>query len=252
MAKIEEKDRKKYTKIAFTDIPSQEVEQNNSLGAIRSEILKDLSLTDRPITPDLNTNSDTESQGHGPIGISVDLQVSLPVLKPSVMATTSSPRPTSPPPPEPLCEISTVDVTSPFDPHISSQNIDIDLINENTETQKEQIDSFSRLFSEEMKDDDIQLPWLDRPAEKRQLEVASVQLIAARHREGFLQRKGDWTGFWRRRYFKLFNHKLTYYRSDTDESAAQVLPISAMSDVVEEVIFQYYHIIIVTARLGKS
>ena len=117
-----------------------------------------------------------------------------------------------------------------------------DLLNANTEkeTPEKEKDSFSRLFSEEMKDDDIHLPWLDRPAEKRLEAASGAQVNAARHREGFLQRKGDWTGFWRRRYFKLFNHKLTYYRSDTDETAAQVISITNIADVVEEVKMPFF------------
>ena len=67
-------------------------------------------------------------------------------------------------------------------------------------------------------DDEPDLPWLDRPV--KELDAANQnapdrsKAMAARHREGFLLRKGDWTGFWRRRYFKLFNRQLTYFRSD--------------------------------------
>ena len=83
------------------------------------------------------------------------------------------------------------------------------------------------------KDDDEGLPWLDRVTEKHR-ESLSGRPVGARHREGFLQRKGDWTGFWRRRYFKLADHQLTYYRSDTDESAALTIPVDAMADVIED------------------
>ena len=79
------------------------------------------------------------------------------------------------------------------------------------------------------------------PLEIRTLILPFNVQISARHREGFLQRKGDWTGFWRRRYFKLFNHTLTYYRSDTDETVAQIIKISDISDVVEEVSLKKYH-----------
>ena len=101
----------------------------------------------------------------------------------------------------------------------------------------------SRLFTEEMKDDDEpDLPWLDRPvkefdsANHNAFESGQSKTMAARHREGFLLRKGDWTGFWRRRYFKLFNRQLTYFRSDTDETAAQTWNVETISDVVEEVV----------------
>ena len=62
--------------------------------------------------------------------------------------------------------------------------------------------SFAAMFSKEMTDDDEGLPWLDRVTEKHR-ESLSGRPVGARHREGFLQRKGDWTGFWRRRYFKV-------------------------------------------------
>ena len=94
-----------------------------------------------------------------------------------------------------------------------------------------------------MKDDDEpDLPWLDRPvkefdsANHNASESGQSKTMAARHREGFLLRKGDWTGFWRRRYFKLFNRQLTYFRSDTDETAAQTWNVETISDVVEEVV----------------
>ncbi|CAG5098492.1 Oidioi.mRNA.OKI2018_I69.XSR.g15718.t1.cds [Oikopleura dioica] len=93
--------------------------------------------------------------------------------------------------------------------------------------------AFAAMFSKEMTDDDEGLPWLDRVTEKHR-ESLSGRPVGARHREGFLQRKGDWTGFWRRRYFKLADHQLTYYRSDTDESAALTIPVDAMLDVIED------------------
>ena len=71
--------RKKYTKIAFTDLPSQESGEHvesgrysgvgpdgdgdQSLSQIRNQILKSLAVTDRPLSPDISANSDTESQG---------------------------------------------------------------------------------------------------------------------------------------------------------------------------------------------
>ena len=38
------------------------------------------------------------------------------------------------------------------------------------------LDSFSRLFSKEIKDDDIQLPWLERPSEKLPLGGSKVNI----------------------------------------------------------------------------
>merc|ERR1719223_1115570 len=93
--------------------------------------------------------------------------------------------------------------------------------------------TFAAMFSKEMTDDDEGLPWLDRVTEKHR-ESLSGRPVGARHREGFLQRKGDWTGFWRRRYFMLADHQLTYYRSDTDESAALTIPVDGMTDVIED------------------
>lgn len=107
-------------------------------------------------------------------------------------------------------------------------------VEEVEESQKDpKLDTFARLFTQEMKDDDEGLPWLDRQTEKHRDSLCG-RPIAARHREGFLQRKGDWTGFWRRRYFKLADHMLTYYRSDVDETPALSIAISNMSDVIED------------------
>mgnify|MGYP000505255891 CR=1 FL=1 len=88
-----DKDRKNFAKIAFTDIPSQDAEQSEnsgkeptSLGKIRKEILRDLAGPELSISPNLSTNSDTESQGQEP-------ETSLPI-KPEIVVT-SSPRPLS-------------------------------------------------------------------------------------------------------------------------------------------------------------
>ena len=83
-------------------------------------------------------------------------------------------------------------------------------------------------------DEELLLPWLESKKEPRKPEKKSS---FTRHREGFLQRKGDWTGFWRKRYFRLSKGSLSYYRSDTDEKPSSTILISEISDIIEEVIF---------------
>ena len=91
----------------------------------------------------------------------------------------------------------------------------------------------SKLINKEMVDDEeLLLPWLESKKEPRKPEKKSS---FSRHREGFLQRKGDWTGFWRKRYFRLSKGSLSYYRSDTDEKPSSTILISEISDIIEEV-----------------
>ena len=84
-------------------------------------------------------------------------------------------------------------------------------------------------------DEELLLPWLESKKEPRKPEKKSS---FSRHREGFLQRKGDWTGFWRKRYFRLSKGSLSYYRSDTDEKPSSTILISEISDIIEEVKFE--------------
>ena len=57
-------------------------------------------------------------------------------------------------------------------------------------------------------DEDVLLPWLEPKKEPVKPEKRTA---FSRHREGFLQRKGDWTGFWRKRYFRLSKGVLVSY-----------------------------------------
>ena len=232
----QEPDRKKYTKIAFTDsLPLEDgddLTEHMTTAEVHGD--SDAEEADRPITPQIEANSDTESQGQGYSGIGI----------PDIPeAITSSPKRNSANLAVPDFEVSVVQPEvqpSSKSATLETENADTcldsaDSVNKNLqEPMTETVDSFSRLFTQEMKDDEIQLPWLDKPGTEKVEKADLTAKRSARHREGFLQRKGDWTGFWRRRYFKLYDHKLTYYRSDTDESAAQVYHISQISDVVEE------------------
>jgi hypothetical protein len=56
----------------------------------------------------------------------------------------------------------------------------------------------------------------------------------SRHREGFLLKKGDWIGVWRRRYFRLSKGTLAYYRNDTDDRPAAIIKMNEIEDIIEE------------------
>ena len=83
-------------------------------------------------------------------------------------------------------------------------------------------------------DEEALLPWLE-PAKEPPKPEKRPSFIS-RHREGFLQRKGDWTGFWRKRYFRLSKGTLAYFRSEIDEKPAMAIPVTQILDIIEEVI----------------
>ena len=83
-------------------------------------------------------------------------------------------------------------------------------------------------------DEEALLPWLE-PAKEPPKPEKRASFIS-RHREGFLQRKGDWTGFWRKRYFRLSKGTLAYFRSEIDEKPAMAIPVTQILDIIEEVI----------------
>ena len=53
--------------------------------------------------------------------------------------------------------------------------------------------------NEMVDDEESLLPWLEQNKEPKKPEKPST---FSRHREGFLLKKGDWIGVWRRRYFR--------------------------------------------------
>ena len=83
-------------------------------------------------------------------------------------------------------------------------------------------------------DEEALLPWLE-PAKEPPKPEKRASFIS-RHREGFLQRKGDWTGFWRKRYFRLSKGTLAYFRSEIDEKPAMAIPVTQILDIIEEVL----------------